>query len=91
MPPPMAIVKCSSAAADLSRTRVLKTLMETPGFRAADVWELCVWRRTLTLTVKKKEVTKEYVRTLSLPRSHVRCDHHSEESLDGHCGCVHVV
>ena len=32
------------------------------GFRAGDGWEKRIWRRTLTLTIKKKEVTAEHVR-----------------------------
>ena len=62
MIPLMGIAKCSSAAADLSRTRILQNLMAHPGFDASDGWELRKWRRTLTLTVKKQETTKEYVR-----------------------------
>ena len=34
MLPAFIIIKCSSAKADLSNTRVLKTLLETDGFRA---------------------------------------------------------
>jgi len=57
------IIKCSSRKADLSKTRVLKTLHAQPGFTAADGWELHIWRRTLTLKGKNgKETTAEYVR-----------------------------
>lgn len=56
------ILKCTAKGADLSKTRVLSNLMKEEGFHPGDGWELRIWRRTLTLTVKTKETTKEYVR-----------------------------
>ena len=57
------IVKCSSAKADLSGTRVLQNLHQLPGFTAADGWRLERWERTLTLKNKKNVLeTKLYKR-----------------------------
>jgi len=63
MLPSFNIIKCSSQKPDLSKTRVLSSLHQQPGFTAADGWEMLTWKRTLTVTNKKKEeVTREYCR-----------------------------
>ena len=62
MGPLWAIIKCAAKGVDLSRTRVLTTLHAEAGFTAADGWELKLWVRELTLTVKGKEVTATYKR-----------------------------
>ena len=53
MGPIFAIIKCSSAKADLSKTRVLNSLSLVPGFTAADGWTLKTWVKTLSITVKR--------------------------------------
>ena len=55
MLPSFNIVKCSSRKADLSGTRVLKTMHTQPGFSVADGWELLRWSRTMTVRSKKSE------------------------------------
>ena len=55
-----AIIKCSAKGANLTNTRVLKTLHADAGFTAQDGWTLLTWTKDLTLTEKKKEVTRTY-------------------------------
>ena len=63
MLPSFNIVKCSSKKADLSGTRVLKTLHTSPGFTAEEGWDLLLWQRTLTiLNRSKQKITVQYVR-----------------------------
>ena len=63
MGPSWNVIKCSVKGWDLSSARVLKTLHETePGFSAADGWELGLWVKELTLTVKGKQITATHKR-----------------------------
>ena len=66
------ILKCSAKRADLTHTRILTTLMTEEGFKEADGWTLKTWVKSLTLTEKKKEVTREYkVPYLQHPNSNI--------------------
>ena len=63
MLPSFNIIKCSSTKADLSNTKVLKTLHTQPEFTEADGWVFKIWKRSLNILSKKKEkVTVNYVR-----------------------------
>ena len=55
-----AIIKCSAKGANLTSTRVLKTLHADAGFTAQDGWSLLTWTKDLTLTEKKNLVTRTY-------------------------------
>ena len=56
MGPAYIVIKMGVKGTDLSTSRVLDNLMSTAGFGAADGWIKKVWRRTLTLTVKKNKL-----------------------------------
>ena len=56
------IVSMAVKGTDLSSSRVLDNMMLLAGFTKDDGWEKKIWRRTLTLNVKNKPVTSEYVR-----------------------------
>ena len=62
MGPAYVVIKMGVKGTDLSTSRVLDNLMSTAGFGAADGWIKKVWRRTLTLTMKKQPVNQEHVR-----------------------------
>jgi hypothetical protein len=63
MLPSWDVIKCSVKGHDLSSVRVLKAMFESePGFMAADGWQLKMWEKTLTLTVKGKQITATHKR-----------------------------
>ena len=62
MGPSFNTIKMNVKGADLSSSRVLQNLQKEAGFRDSDGWELRIWTRNLTLTVKGKMVTTDYVR-----------------------------
>ena len=65
MLPEAYIAKCGSAAADLSKTRIIQNLHKLPGFTVSDGWTLKFWSRELTLPSRKKDAppeTKKYIR-----------------------------
>ena len=58
------IMKCSSKAADLSKTRVLNDLHQLEGFRMSDGWEMRKWTKELEIKAKGNEMVR---RTFTCP------------------------
>jgi hypothetical protein len=58
MDPDFSIIKCTSKAADLSKTRVIKNLHASPGFTSADGWSMHLWEREIEVTNTNKQLEK---------------------------------
>ena len=59
--PNLAIVKCSTAAADLPNARVLDTIQESAGFGPGNRWEKRVWSSSITIKGEVHNFVRPYL------------------------------